>query len=148
MHDYFGAGEAGQFAFFRIPMALIKNEEFKSVSIDAKLLYGLLLDRMSLSERNGWRDAQGRVFIFYTIKAVCEDLGCCRGKVCRLLDELEKADLIERKRLGQGKPSRIYVKRFASEVRKTDFCNSEKQTSESSENSIPKVGKTDAKRRC
>ena len=84
-------------------MALIKNEEFKSVSIDAKLLYGLLLDHMSLSERNGWRDAQGRVFIFYTIKAVCEDLGCCRGKVCRLLDELEKADLIERKRLGQGK---------------------------------------------
>lgn len=143
MHDYFSAGEAGQFAFFRIPKALIHNEEFRSLSCDAKLLYGLLLDRMSLSERSGWRDAQGRVYIFYTQKAISADLGCCRVKVCRLLEELEKAELIERQRLGQGKPSRIYVKCFASEVQKADFCNAETQTSRSTESSTPEVQKTD-----
>lgn len=143
MHDYFSAGAAEQFAFFRIPKALIHNEEFRSLSCDAKLLYGLLLDRMSLSERNSWRDALGRVYIFYTQKAISADLGCCRVKVCRLLDELEKAELIERQRLGQGKPSRIYVICFASEVQKADFCNAETHTSRSTKSSTPEVQKTD-----
>ena len=139
MHDYFSAGAAEQFAFFRIPKALIHNEEFRSLSCDAKLLYGLLLDRMSLSERNSWRDALGRVYIFYTQKAISADLGCCRVKVCRLLDELEKAELIERQRLGQGKPSRIYVICFASEVQKTDTNHTEYNQTELS-NTDPSSG--------
>ena len=114
MHDYFSAGAAEQFQFFRIPKALIHNEEFRSVSIDAKLLYGLLLDRMSLSERNGWRDALGRVYIFYTQKAISADLGCCQETVRKLMTELEQAGLIERRKLGQGKPCRIYVKQFST----------------------------------
>ena len=114
MHDYFSAGAAEQFQFFRIPKALIHNEEFRALSCDAKLLYGLLLDRMSLSERNGWRDALGRVYIFYTQKAISADLGCCQETVRKLMTELEQAGLIERRKLGQGKPCRIYVKQFST----------------------------------
>ena len=114
MHDYFSAGAAEQFQFFRIPKALIHNEEFRSLSCDAKMLYGLLLDRMSLSERSGWRDALGRVYIFYTQKAISADLGCCQETVRKLMTELEQAGLIERRKLGQGKPCRIYVKQFST----------------------------------
>lgn len=143
MHDYFSAAEAEQFSFFRVPMALIKNEEFKSVSTDAKLLYGLLLDRMSLSERNNWRDDLGRVFIIYTVKAVSEDLGCCQEKVCKLMSELEACGLIERRRLGQGRPSRIYVKCFSSELGKTEVRNAENPKTAIPENRMPELGKAE-----
>jgi len=143
MHDYFSAAEAEQFSFFRVPMVLIKNEEFKSVSTDAKLLYGLLLDRLSLSERNNWRDNLGRVFIIYTVKAVSEDLGCCQEKVCKLMAELETCSLIERRRLGQGRPSRIYVKCFSSEVGKTEVRNAENPKAAIPENRMPELGKAE-----
>lgn len=125
MYDYYNTTDAEKLPFFRIPMALIKNKEFKDISTDAKLLYGLLLDRMSLSIRNDWRDARGRVYIIYTTKGVSEDLGCCPEKACKLMSELEHVGLIERRRLGQGKPSRIYVKQFTSEVEKSEFRNAE-----------------------
>ena len=91
MHDYFQSLEGAGFQFFRIPTALIKNKEYKGISTDAKLLYGLLLDRMSLSIRNNWRDEHGHVYIIYTIKATSQDLGCCPEKACKLMSELERA---------------------------------------------------------
>lgn len=134
MRDYFQGLESVDFQFFRIPTALIKNKEYKGISTDAKLLYGLLLDRMSLSIRNDWRDARGRVYIIYSTKSVSEDLGCCQEKACKLMSELERAGLIERRRLGQGKPSRIYVKQFSSEVGKSEFKNTENTNSTICEN--------------
>ena len=134
MRDYFQGLESADFQFFHIPTALIKNKEYKGISTDAKLLYGLLLDRMSLSIRNDWRDARGRVYIIYSTKSVSEDLGCCQEKACKLMSELERAGLIERRRLGQGKPSRIYVKQFSSEVGKSEFKNTENTNSTICEN--------------
>ena len=134
MHDYFQDLEGTGFQFFRIPTALIKNKEYKGISTDAKLLYGLLLDRMSLSVRNNWRDEYGHVYIIYTIQATSQDLGCCQDKACKLMAELERAGLIERHRLGQGKPSRIYVKQFTSEVGKSEFRNAENTNSALDEN--------------
>lgn len=89
---------------------------------------------MSLSIRNDWRDARGRVYIIYTTKGVSEDLGCCQDKACKLMEELERAGLIERRRLGQGKPSHIYVKQFSSEVGKAEFKNTENANSTICEN--------------
>lgn len=134
MYDYYNTTDAEKLPFFRIPMALIKNKEFKDISTDAKLLYGLLLDRMSLSIRNDWRDEHGHIYIFYTIQATCQDLGCCQEKACKLMSELEHVGLIERRRLGQGKPSRIYVKQLSSEVGKSEFKNTENTNSTISEN--------------
>lgn len=111
--DYFLSHEAEQFTFYRIPKVLITEPQFKVMSADAKLLYGLLLDRMSLSQKNSWFDEQNRVYINYTVVEVIEDMSCGRQKAIKLLDELEyEVGLIERRRPGQGRPNRIYVKKF------------------------------------
>ena len=121
--DYF-YGQAGElFSFYRIPKALFQEPRFQCLSTDAKTLYGILLDRMSLSARNGWLDKAGRVFIIYTVQEVQGSLGCADKKATKLLRELEEYGLIERKRRGLGKPDLIYVKNFSSESSKSIFQN-------------------------
>ena len=78
----------------------------------------LLLDRVSLSVRNGWRDGEGRTYVYYAVAEICEDFGCSRVTAGKLLSELEGIGLIERKKQGQGKPDRIYVLQFCA---KPDF---------------------------
>ena len=115
--DYYYGGESEQFAFYRIPRQLVTGSYFKNLSTDAKLLYGLLLDRMSLSMKNGWYDEQGRVYIYYPLDEIQEALCCSHGKAVRLFAELDTGKgigLIERIRQGQGKPARIYVKQFTT----------------------------------
>lgn len=126
-YDYFYGGQADSYSFYRIPRVLICGDEFKCLSTDAKLLYGLLLDRMGLSARNGWFDCHGRVFIYYTVDEIQEDLCCGHVKAGKLLAELDSKKgigLIERVKQGQGKPSKIYVKQFTSKealsIRATD----------------------------
>ena len=105
--DYF-YGQTGElFSFYRIPKALFQEQRFQSLSTDAKTLYGILLDRMSLSVKNGWLDKQNRVFILFTIEDVKRALCCADNKATKLLRELEKFGLIERKRRGLGKPSLV-----------------------------------------
>lgn len=116
--DYFFGDESSQFSFFRIPRQLIKGSQFKQLSTDAKLLYGILLDRMGLSARNGWYDDQGRVYIYYTVEEIRENLNCGNDKALKLLAELDTKKgigLIERVKQGQGKPTKIYVKRFTTQ---------------------------------
>ena len=121
--DYF-YGQAGElFSFFRIPKALFQEQRFQDLSTDAKTLYGILLDRMSLSVKNEWFDKNGRVFIIFTIEDVKRTLRCADNKATRLLRELEKFGLIERKRRGQGKPCLVYVKNFSSESSKESVKN-------------------------
>ena len=114
-YDYFYGGESEQFSFYRIPRQLIVGPEFKHVSTDAKLLYGLMLDRMGLSARIGWYDEENRVFIYYPLDEIKEALNCGNDKAVKLLAELDTGKgigLIQRVKQGQGKPAMIYVKRF------------------------------------
>ena len=121
--DYF-YGRAGElFSFFRIPKALFQEQQFQDLSTDAKTLYGILLDRMSLSVKNEWFDKKGRVFIIFTIEDVKRTLRCADNKATRLLRELEEFGLIERKRRGQGKPCLVYVKNFSAESSKERVKN-------------------------
>ena len=121
--DYF-YGQAGElFSFFRIPKALFQEQQFQDLSIDAKTLYGILLDRMSLSVKNEWFDKKGRVFIIFTIEDVKRTLRCADNKATRLLRELEEFGLIERKRRGPGKPCLVYVKNFSAESSKESVKN-------------------------
>ena len=79
---------------------MFTEEKYRSVSTDAKMLYGLLLDRMHLSAKNGWTDKRGRIYQFFTVKEAQEKLRFGHEKICRLFSELEQADLIVRKRQG------------------------------------------------
>ena len=131
--DYF-YGQAGKlFSFYRIPKALFQEQRFQNLSTDAKTLYGILLDRMSLSVKNEWFDKQGRVFIIFTIEDVKRALCCADNKATKQLRELENFGLIERKRRGLGKPSLVYVKNFSS-----DLSNERVQNRENHESGSPK----------
>ena len=113
MHDYFYGAQANQFSFIRVPTILFTDDQYKYVSAEAKVLYGILLSRMDLSAKNGWIDDQGRVFIICTLSEVMEKMDCADNKATKLMKELEeKCGLIERKRQGLCKPDLIYVKNF------------------------------------
>lgn len=113
--EFFGIEESEQYAFYRVPKLLFTSKQFQNLSTDAKMLYGLFLDRMALSQRNGWIDEQGRVYIIYTVENIMESLGCGNKKAIQLLSELEnKANLILRKKQGLGKPNLIYLKKFTA----------------------------------
>ena len=112
--DYYYGTEAEQYSFYRVPKTLLTDPRFKSVSIEAKVLYGLLLDRMGLSVKNGWMDKDRRVYIYFTQEDAMALMSCGKDKAARLFRELDQngIGLIERKKQGQGRPARIYVKNF------------------------------------
>ncbi len=112
--DYYYGAEAEQFSFYRIPKALFTEPCYRGVSMEAKVLYGLLLDRMGLSTRNGWMDSERRVYIYFTQEDAMNLMSCGKDKATRLFRELDQGGigLIERRKQGQGRPTRIYVKNF------------------------------------
>ena len=126
--DYFYEEQSESYSFYRIPKMLFTEEIFEALSTDAKVLYGLLLDRISLSRENGWMDDAGRVYVYYTIKSVKKSMRCANTKACGLLRELDEFGLIERKKQGLGKPTIIYVKDF-TRFRKAELLDSDKQNS-------------------
>ena len=147
--DYFYRQAGELFSFFRIPKALFQAQRFQNLSTDAKILYGILLDRMSLSAKNGWRDEQGRVYIIYTVREVQESLCCAEHKAVKLFRELEDIGLVERKRRGLGRPSLIYVKDFSSGLSKAQVQNCPNSNSGAAESAIleqpkPQANKTNS----
>lgn len=167
--NYFYGTQADQYSFYRIPKALFQNDYFRNLSSDAKILYGLMLDRMSLSIKNQWFDGKNRAYIYFSIEDIMELLNCGRNKAIKSMQELDKENgigLIEKKRQGFGKTNIIYVKSFMmreektklenaaiekftfqtdeqketdTEVYKTNFKKSQKQTSRSPENKLQEV---------
>lgn len=115
--DYYYGKEADTFSFYRVPKILFSEAYFKELSVEAKVLYGLMLDRMSLSMKNQWIDAEGKVYIIFSVENIQEYMGCSKNKAVGILKELDSDSgigLVEKKRLGQGKPTILYVKNFAS----------------------------------
>ena len=113
--EYFHGVEAEQYSFYRVPKILFTAECFRTLSCEAKVLYGLMLDRMSLSIKNRWFDEEDRVYIIFTVEEIAELLNCGSQKAVKLMKELDSNQgigLIEKKRLGLGKPNVIYVKNF------------------------------------
>ena len=160
--SYIYGQEADMLSFYRIPKLLFTNDYFRELSTDAKVLYGLMLDRMSLSIKNKWFDVENRAYIYFSVEDTMELLNCKKNKALDTIKALEDFSLIERKRQGQGKPAITYVKSFMeevteqvqklekqtsepecgdSEVGKTNLLRLEKQTSRSLKNKPLEVGK-------
>jgi len=133
LFDYFYGAQAEQFSFYRVPKVLFTKEQFRQMSAEAKILYGIMLDKLDLSVKNKWGDEKGRVYIIYTIEQIMADMNCADQKATKLLDELEKkCGLIERRRQGLGKPNLIFVKNFITDVEgsvATQIQNREKHDS-------------------
>ena len=127
--SYYYGKEAEQFSFFRIPKLLFTDKNFSRLSSDAKVLYGILLDRMSLSMKNGWLDEENKVFIIFTIDEIEETMNIGRNKAINIMKEIQDFGLIEKKRRGLGKPNIIYVKSFLVET-KEENRTAEEETSE------------------
>lgn len=110
-------GEKGEkFQYIRLPYFLLGLPRFKQLSAEAVLLYALLLDRVSISQKNRWLEADGRVFIYFSQEKACEILGMSRyviGKAMGELDSKKGVGLIARKRQGLGKPDKIYLYQVA-----------------------------------
>ena len=138
MFDYFYGQSGEMFSYFRVPKILFRDIKFKDLSTDAKTLYGILLDRMGLSVKNGWLGEQGRVYIIFPVQEVMDALGCADNKATKLFRELEKFGLIERKRRGLGKPNLIYVKNFAD----PRFRNREKNGSGAADSAQQETAKS------
>ena len=141
--DYYYGAQAEQFNFIRIPKSMIVDPMFADLSVNAKLLYGVLLDRMNLSMKNRWFDSENRVYIIYQIAEIMEDFNFSKKTAVRYLNELEDFGLVEKKRRGLGLPSLLYVKNFIvlqdhSEPDDTDFNDKseEDNLSENMENFV------------
>lgn len=139
--DFYYGLQSQIFSFYRIPKLLFTDLRFSSLSAEAKTLYGILLDRMELSMKNGWFDKQNRVYLFFTVQEIQESLGCGKNKAIQLMKELEKMGLIERKRQGMGKPSFVYVKNILS-CPKSGLKRFRNQTSGGLESKLQEVGKS------
>lgn len=130
--SYFYGQEADQFSFYKIPKLLFTDDYFKEISVEAKVLYGLMLDRMSLSMKNQWLDGEGRAYIYYSLEDIMEALRCSNKKAITIMKELNEATgigLIEKKRQGQGKPTMIYLKQYMiQDVQKCKKYTSEEKT--------------------
>lgn len=118
--EYIDRSGLEHFRFYRIPKILIEDTAFRDLSTDAKLLYGLLLDRLELSLQNDWFDEEGHAYIIFTVRDVETRLNCSHSKAVRLLKELDLSTgigLIRRIRFGLGQPNRIYVCNFLAGTR-------------------------------
>ena len=137
--NYYYGSEADQFSFIRIPKIMLIDQMFQSLSMAAKVLYGVLLDRMSLSMKNEWLDEESRVYIIYQIGEIQEDLGFTKKKAMDLLAELEEFGLLEKKRRGHGLPNILYVKSFMTDKEtrgsETGTSETEQEEDRSPENS-------------
>lgn len=130
--EFYYGQEAEQFTFYRLPKALITDNRFKDISNNSKLLYGLMLDRISLSVRSGWFDDQNRVYIKYSIKSIMEDLNCSKMTAVGLLKELQAIGLVDIEQRN-GLANIIYVKNFVFGEEEESLARSENCTGKENE---------------
>lgn len=111
--DYFYREQSEQFDNIFVPKALVFDKDFSHLSDTAKMLYGILLQKMGEVKNKGWFDEMNRAFLEYTLTEMSEDIGCSRHKIINCVNELEGIGLIVIDRSQKGRANRIYVKNFA-----------------------------------
>ncbi|MBP5717747.1 MAG: replication initiator protein A [Abditibacteriota bacterium] len=129
--DYCYGDELKIDSFCRLPRILLTSELYRKLALEVKYLYCLMLDRVSLSMRNGWRDKDGRVIIYFTLNDVQDLLNVGKNKAVKLFNQLETLGFIRRRKQGQGKPARVFVRIFVEKP---------KENAENVSNATPDCG--------
>ena len=111
--NYFYGPESDQFNFIRIPKPLLSDPMYESLGLEEVVTYSILLDRMSLSSKNGWFDELGRVYVYCSLETVMEYANCKKNKAIEILKNLDAIGLIEKVKI-PGRGTKIYVKNFIS----------------------------------
>lgn len=109
---YYEKDQAEQYSFIRIPKAMMTEDVFAPLSVEAKILYGLLLDKMGAAVKNQWLDEENKAYVIYQITDIMDDMNISKKKAIASLKELEEVGLVEKKLKGLGQPSLLYVKKF------------------------------------
>ena len=112
---YYYRHEADQYSFIRIPKVMMTEDLFSAMSFQAKILYGLLLDRMGMAQKNNWIDEENRAYVVYQIAEIMADMNISKQKAVKSLAELVDMGLVEKKQRGLGMPSLLYIKKFTVE---------------------------------
>ncbi len=121
--DYHYGKQALQYAMVEIPLLMFIDDAFDSLSIEAKVVYGILLQRIRLANRNGWRDEEGRLYVIYPLEQMHKDIGLSTRTLSDALKQLEELGIVDISVRGQGKPNLYYVKNFIYKEEKSDSRN-------------------------
>ena len=138
--DYFYGADKEKYLFYRVPKSLFEDSRFNVITFEARMFYAFLLDRVSLSAGNGWTDARGRVYIFFTLEETMETTGYGHNRATRMFQELENFGLIERRRQGLGRPVKIYVKNLRRDFDGNPVAPETPSAPASSSNAAPAFG--------
>ena len=162
---YFKKKEQYQERFYQLPKVFFTNEIYKKLSLEAKVAYSILRDRLELSLQNDWVDSEENIYFIYTNENLMEILNLGKNKVVKIKKELESVNLLRQKRLGLNKPNMLYLIKPEvtkddiykiqneekpnkstddKEVYKTNFQKLAEQTSGSLQNKLPEVGETNS----
>ena len=118
---YTKLSEIRKHSFLIVPKELFVNKRYKNLSNDAIIAYSLLLDRLSLSEKNKWHDENDNVFLIYTREQLSERLNVSLKTVTNIMRQLAEVELIEEKRQGLNKPNLIYIGQLEYEYKAGDM---------------------------
>ncbi|RKM56811.1 hypothetical protein D6855_14175 [Butyrivibrio sp. CB08] len=118
--DYHYGRQAFQYAMVEIPLLMFIDEAFEPLSIEAKVVYGLLLQRIKMANRNGWRDEEGRLYVIYPLDQMSKDIGLSTRTISLSLKQLEAIGIIDIVIRGQGRPNIYYVKNFIYKDEESD----------------------------
>lgn len=125
-------------SFFQLPKSLFTQKNYRGLGGDAKIIYSLLKDRMSLSRRNGWKDGNGDIFLLFKQKHIADLLGLSIATISRAMHQLETYKLIETVRQGLNKPNKIYINKIEL-VEEADIADLDEAFSQECEESIDKI---------
>ena len=112
--------ETMEYSFYQMPQELFDNEKYKKLSLEAKVIYSFLLNRMKLSKINHWINNQGEIYLIYTRKEIQSKLNLSDKPVTRAFKELRNANLIKEEKQGFGKPNLIYIGKIEHEEIETN----------------------------
>ena len=136
------SSEIVKYQFYIMPKELFESKKYKDISLEAKVIYTLFIDRLELSRKNNWINEKGEVYLIFKRNDIAEILNLTDKTVSKAIKELKQIELVYENRQGLGKPNLIYIGKLNSENQETE--NLQFRTSKNSETEIGKNTETES----